>query len=243
MSERDGLIVHHEEFAHKVHLFARLAGRDLREVFESTAKGIVKRAVTLTPPFSARNRTITAAKAAGEATVRADFRRLFRPVEIKGQRKIPLLFGKDHPSAPWFTPTVEKHPNVAALYRQHRILDRAGRSRNYRQPFYVDQRKHETEIKRRLRKVGYLGAGFLPAARALGVTVPGFMKRHASAPGQYQQTTSRDRLRIVFTNAVGYASRVGGGDLRRRIDYAVRYQMNAMDRQIPHLLRRRSSAL
>lgn len=242
--DSDGIRIDDRDFAHRVHLFANLAGRDLQEVLESTAKGVLSKLVKITPPFSQAARSISQAKKAGENAVRHDLDRLFRGVELKGQRKIPLLFGNPDPEAPWYTPTKEKHPDVRGIYRTHRRLDKAGRARNYLRPYYVDRKKLAAEQKYRFSKVGYLGGGFARSAAALGVALPAFMRRHTgAAPSRHSQEFTRARLRITMENLVPYANRVAGGDMIRRVNAALRYQMNAMDRQIPHLLARRSRVL
>lgn len=237
MSEIDGLVVHHEEFARAVGRFALLTGKSLEDQFTYQVGKVVGDVVKNTPPLGqSGSRTITTANVqkAMENRIRHNLR-IFRGVEMMGQRKIPLLFGKDSPNAPWFTPTVEKHPNVAALYRLHRMSTKAGRHRNYSKPKYVDKRKLEALVKSEAKKFGKMGAGFIPAARAHRVGVPRVFSRH-TPNGSYQRRVTPGLISIAFTNSVSYAGRVPV--LRRRIDRAIRERIGAMERQIPFLLRR-----
>ena len=242
MSEIDGLVVHHEEFSRAVGQFALLTAKSLEDQFDYQVGRIVRDWVAVTPPLGGSgsiNVTRGNVSRVLENRVRHNLR-IFRAVDLLGQRKIPLLFGWYHRDAPWFTPTVEKHPNVEALYRIHRMSTKRGRAQAYAKPKFVDRKKYEALVKKEVTKFGRLGAGFTPAAQAHRVAVPPFVRRH-TPEGAYRRTVTPGLIRVQIDNLVPYAGRVNV--LRRRIDRAVKDRIGAMERQIPYLLRRHERLL
>lgn len=238
MSEFDGLTVHHEEFSRAVGQYALLTNKSLEEQFFDQVRRVVQEIVANTPPLGrSGSKTVTNSnvKRVLENRVRQNLR-MFRPVDLKGKREVPLLFGKEHPGAPWSVPTKERHPDVEAIWAAHqKEQDYGRRYRNFKRGFYVDRKKLNRLVDKEIVKFGKLVAGFKPVAVAQRVSVPAIARRHP-ARGSYSQRITPGMVQAQFTNALPYAANVPG--FKRRIDNAVRARIGAMERQIPFLLRR-----
>jgi len=85
----------------------------------------------------------------------------------------------------------------------------------------------EAFIARQQDRVHFLTAGWKEIAAKLGISLPSMVTRH-DAPGVAVIEMTADRLRIVATNAVSYASNT---DLERRIQSAIDRQSDSMQRQ------------
>lgn len=237
MSEFDGLLVSHEEFSRAVAQYALLTNKTLEDQFFDQVSRVVKEVVSNTPPFGrsgGKNVTRSNVKSVLENRTRHNLR-MFRPVDLKGKREVPLLFGKQHPNAPWSVPTKERHPDVERLWIAHEMQNSYSRYRNYKRGYYVDRKKLDRLVKKEMLRYGKLVAGFKPAAAAHRVSVPAIARRHP-ARGSYSQRITPGMVQAQFTNALPYAANVPG--FKRRIDNAVRARIGAMERQIPFLLRR-----
>lgn len=82
-------------------------------------------------------------------------------------------------------------------------------------------------LKEQQAKVGYLLSGWRVAARKLGLNIPQWIL-NADGPSQALIEVRPDRLRILATNEVAYASNTG---LNRRIQWAIDQQAAKMQRQ------------
>lgn len=241
MNEADSIEVYYDDFAQDVGDFALYTGRSFEEELLFQGKQILRKIVKLTPPFTF-NDSIAKAKKQGEKAIARDLRRVFKPVDLVGSRKIPHLFGRtDVEGLPYVVPTRETHPDVERIYEQSRTLKKIGGKnwlmRSRRAKYYVDRRKFDKLVKKIQKQVGFLGAGFGSAAQKLGVALPGFMGRHkGKAPGSIQINFTDTDLELVIINSVNYANQIK--DFRRRIDWAVRAQSKAMERQLPYLIKR-----
>lgn len=233
------LEVDSREFNRQLAIYVQVVGRSMEEELGRQARLFLERAVRMTPPGKdngGRGSTQTEARARGVATVRRDLRRLFRPVDLRGSRRLTHLFGRPV-EPPWEIPQRERHPDVAAVYRSHRRKTRRGRHEAYRAGGnYVDRRKLAALEKALLARVGWLAGGWNPAARQLSARVPSWARRHGTAPGMVRVTATAAALEVYIRNDVRYAASVEG--LRRRVQRALDAQARAMERQIPHLLRR-----
>lgn len=86
-------------------------------------------------------------------------------------------------------------------------------------------------VKEIQKSVGYLAAGWVPAARKLGVRLPAWIMRHR-APGYCDVTVSKTGIRVQFGNEVAFADNVRG--LQRRFQSAVNYvAKNILEKQVP----------
>jgi hypothetical protein len=224
MQTEDGLTVYDEDFDRLISQRAAVYGKTIEEEFEYQAGRILHRMIRITPPFNGKG-SIGAAKKQGERAIVKDMRKIFVPVDLKGQRQINQLFG--NVIEPRYVDTKEKHPDVESIWQSRRKT--AMRTRSGRAMFYVDRRKFDRLARKKKKNVGKLGSGYKPAAGRLGVALPAFMKRHRS-PGSITVDSGPDLIRIVITNGTHYAHQVP--EFRRRIEWAVSTQKAAMERQL-----------
>jgi len=231
----DGITIDGQAFAQDVGRFALLTGRTFGEELKIQAKGAMKEIVRITPPFHGGNSAAEARKA-GINAISRDMNRIFRPVELKGKRRVTHLFGQTHPSAPWIVPEKERTPDVAGTYVATRKLDSRARRARYQKPLYVDAKKFHALQSYLEKRVGYLGGGFSDPAAGLGVPLPSWMRRHTDAPGKLIMKLEGDELYIIIRNDVRYATRIH--DFARRVEWALQTQRGKMERQMPYLLRR-----
>ena len=87
--------------------------------------------------------------------------------------------------------------------------------------------------------VGWLAAGWNKAAEKLGLSGrswPAWVQRHTGAKGYCNISVAEGRFRIEIGNTVPFIGNVK--DLDRRIQAAIDYQANAMNRQAVFLLKK-----
>jgi hypothetical protein len=229
--------------------------RTLQEVVESEARGFVKDAIESTPPFhakvhargrqtEAKYQTVNgaAAKRAGEAKIDADLSGIFAGVKLKRTRKIPHLFGKTSTKSgrppPYTVPTVEKHPDLNAIYDQRlqRKFD-SGRkriSRGQKAKWYVSSAKLAVLRRERKAAVGKLAAGWAPAARKVKVKLPAWITRHSNPRGSVQAHIGRGSYSMTIRNSVPYGTRLA---LQAIADRVLQGRQGKLSRRLPHVLR------
>lgn len=235
----DGITLDTREFNAQVRNLAAITARELKEELFVQARGIFKEIFRVTPPASGTG--AAAAKKAGQRSIDRNLNRLFRPVPIKGHRLITHLFGDPNPDVknppPYVVQTVEKHPNVDAIYLA--AARQAKRGRQFKLPYRrlpADVKKVNRLGRELKRRVGWLGAGFAPAAEKVGLKAPAYIRRHKGrAPGWVKISEGKRGIRIVFVNDVRYADQIDG--LRRRVQWAINQQAKKIERQIPFVLR------
>ena len=179
-----------------------------QELVEQAAKGFVKTIASITPPGS-QGATGSTAKKQGEAAISNDLAKVMKAVRSK--RNAQLQSPQD-------------------IYKRFRD-QRTGRinPRNLQKPYPVPGAEFNALKKTLLGRVGWLASGWNAAAQKLGVRLPAWISRHGTGAGVIIVTSDGRRFRIEISNAVKYAGSVK--DLDRRIQKAVTYQANAMQRQ------------
>jgi len=228
--------------------FVLLSGNSIEDELRNQARLFVIDEIRVTPPFhQGVGQNATKAKKAGEKSVSANFNRLFIARDLVGSRKITHLFGRtDVPGLPYVVPARERFPDVQGIYDEEKGK---AKSRAYRGMRFFQKRIPVSRVKARriyqkeIKKIGFLAGGWNVAANALGAgpKVPAFVRRHAGAPGQVIIDFQPQRLRIVLMNQVKYADHVGG--LQKRAGFALRKRADAMNAQIPRLIRQANRAL
>lgn len=234
----DELELDFPEFDRTFRKFARLRGNSLDEEFETQARGVLKRAIEITPPFNQQDRKSTAAKKRGERKILRDLERVFAPVDLKGSRQITHVFGH-RLETPIEVPTQEKPVDIPQTHKKYRSFGKRNLgARTRRAKEYVSERKLMAYYRQKKRDVGYLGGGWAMGARRLNVRgYPAWMRRHAGkARGSIEVDLKPPERRIRIRNRVDYGTAIAG--LGKRIAYAVEYQRKAMERQIPYLIRK-----
>lgn len=205
--------------------YAHVTGRTFPETLHRAARGVVRRGMGIMPPAN-DTRGAGGALTAGDRTrgyraISRDLNTLFAPVRLKNKRveRIPAsLMIRLHAEA-------LKRKRPGAPMRRITV-----------QPLYVDARKMAT-LENKLRShVGRLASGFMAAAQAVRVSVPGWVSRHGTARGSVEMSLTGAEL---YFEAVNYAPNVPSWirtEAQRRVNYALRYQAAAMNRELQHLL-------
>jgi hypothetical protein len=229
----------HGRFSAAVARYMLYTGKSVEEALMEQARLFVGDVIKVTPPFHpGAGQGATVAKKAGEKSVAANMGRLFAEHDLIGSRRVTHLFGRtDVEGLPFIVPAPEKNPNVEAIYREED--GRAKNRRSYRyekKRIHVDARKVRRIYRAKVKNVGWLAGGWNAAATRLGAKVPAWVRRHGSAPGQVRIDFGRQVLRIQLANAVPYGRRIGG--IEKRIAFAHKKRIDAMERQIPRLLKR-----
>ena len=184
-----------------------------KELVEQAAKGFVRTIATITPPGS-QHATGMDAKKQGEAAIINDLAKIMKAVRSKRNAQLQ---------------------SAQEIHKRFRDA-RTGRvnPRNLQKPYPVSSTEYNALKKTLLLRVGWLAAGWLPAAKKLNVKLPEWIKRHVTGAGLMSVTSDGRRFRIEISNTVKFVGNVK--DLERRIGKAVTYQANAMQRQADYLL-------
>jgi hypothetical protein len=184
-----------------------------QELVEQAAKGFVRTIATITPPGS-QGATGMDAKKQGEAAIINDLAKIMKAVRSKRNAQLQ---------------------SAQEIHKRFRD-NRTGRvnPRNLQKPYPVSNTDYNALKKTLLLRVGWLASGWNAAAQKLGVKLPTWISRHGTSAGVILVTSDGRRFRIEISNAVKYVGSVK--DLDRRIQKAVTYQANAMQRQADFLL-------
>ena len=164
-------------------------------------RGVIRELFILTPP-NRGSVTGIKAKKAGENTIAADVRAVFRGENLK-------------------------QPEVSSFSEMSKVMKASRRPGSIRATPKKIRVKAPSAliaqyIKKKQKKVGYLASAWAMAAIKVGsVRVPGWIKRH-SAPGSSTIKEVPDGISASITNAVEWADTVYG--LRARINAALRKQ-------------------
>ena len=208
--------------------YATQTGRTFQETLLRAARGTVKYALRITPPFNADGGPDAPTGDAfnrGKRAITRDLDRHFRRVRTRG-----IGVGAQDP------------------YKIYRRLITANRKkfgrplqRDQAAPYFVDATQTGRLEKLLHSKVGKLAAGWLPAARTLGTTgTPAWIARHGGEGRGYAKINgslfSHREMSVEIVNNVG--RHVPTGELQRRINKAQVYQQRAMQRELDHLLKK-----
>ena len=190
-----------------------LVKKSRKELVEQAAKGFVKTVTEVTPPAS-KGTTGSAAKKQGEAAITGDLARVMLPVRSRRNAQLQ---------------------DPVEIYKRLRDKN-TGRinPRNLQKPYPVSSTQYAALRKTLLARVGWLAAGWNAAARKLGVKLPAWIARHGTGYGIILVSNDGRRFRIEISNAVKFVGNVK--DLDGRIQKAITYQANAMQRQADFLL-------
>lgn len=209
--------------------YAAVMGKTFPEVLLRGGRGVVRRAIAVMPPASASGvagglDSGSQAKVRGFKAIDRDLNRIFVPVKLKGKRK-ERISGAE----------------MVRIHARHLRYKRPGAPmRRYGGPYYVDARKFKALGDKLRTHVGRLASGFVAAAQALRVAVPAWIARHGPARGTVQIELTGDTL---YLEAVNYAPKVPSfirTETQRRINYAIGYQANAMNRELHAVLLKRA---
>jgi len=211
--------------------YSGVSQRSLRDSFVRAMRGVVKRAMGITPPGNSIGELGTprgdgggltsADKARGDSAIIRDLAAVFSGVTLKHERRE-------------VTPNVnDKHRELFIKYKQ------PGRplTRGRKQPYYVDQNKLKALVVALEGRVGKLASGWLAGADALGVSgTPAWVARHGSSRGSHRLILEMFNYQLTVSN-----NEVPDGlvnELTRRLDYAIGYADNALNRETAYILNR-----
>lgn len=217
--------------------------KDSEEVLRSAARNFIKRAASVTPP-STGNLDSTSKKR-GEAAVIGDLNSifvglspsLFRKFNTLRQKGIGEMKTKDGKTL--VEPTDVSVPSIKGWHYSNRR--RNGRVRGGRRSMatlraVVLAAQKKAYTKQVLSKVGLLAAGWNASAEKLGTRMPAWITRHGSGGGKCAVTVTRAKVHVRMENIVGFAAKVAG--LKRRIQWALDVQANALDRAVDNIMRK-----
>jgi hypothetical protein len=211
--------------------YSGVSQKTLRESFLRAMRGVVKRAMGITPPGNSIGELGTprgegggltsADKARGDNAIVRDLINAFTAVDLKHLRK-------------------ETTPDVAAKHRELFIkYKKPGRplTRGRRQAYYVDRVKLKALLHTLEGNVGRLASGWLSGAQALGVTgTPAWVSKHGASRGQHRLILELFNYQLEVSNNSVPDDLVP--ELERRLTYAISYANNAMTRETEYILKR-----
>lgn len=238
----------------QIEIFAAAVGEAVPKILHTVARGFITDALKATPPFASLNtlkESFGAQRRTGTAAVERQIKTAFvLPSELsifKAARQTPftrrLAELAPHAGVPGLGfEEMLKNANISgqlikapteALH--NRLRNNRGRiTRGRRQTYIVtDARARDRFIKKKQDLVGRAKAGWLPAADALGVSVPAWIRRQAAEGSVRQGSYDRHSPYIVITNSVSYM-RKQDQDLRI-LQIALRNRLGALERQLAAL--------
>lgn len=221
--------------------YSEVMGRDSKTVVLRAAKGVTRRVSSITPPGSA-GVTGAAAYRQGRTAIAKDLNRVLAPVKLKRRRVITMVFGR-RLANPITVKTTEQYPDVAAAYRSRRTFSQKGlgvSTGRARQKIYVDRAKFRRLQKSKEARVGRLAAGWAPAANAVGINLPTWIRRHGAVAGGVVQKFTAATAHFHAFNLAPNAPTHVRNELARRIPPALRYQQAAMEREINYMVFKRA---
>lgn len=237
-------------FLEKLGKMAQFTGEELKDVMKQEATlaiyngGKVPGVINITPPFSAQARDGNSALLRAQASIDRDLSGVFMPVTIKGERKIPHLFGNKNPNVgrkpPYVVPTKERWPNVAEIVkRRWKSKNTSGSkrmTRGQKSLYYVDANKLSIERRESYAMIGLACACWYLAAIQAGLTprgVPAWVKRHTSAFGAGAIDVTATSIRITLSSSLPYNTALMMQDKMTRV---LGYREKALERRLPYIL-------
>jgi hypothetical protein len=214
--------------------YAGGAQRNLSYAWLRGMRGLVKRAMGITPPAYGNTSFGGGARGEGGGLTKAD--------EMRGRSSIGADLGNVFAGVTLKGKRPEQLPDVQAKHRElfrtrkrpgRRLQSDLGAGRYY----YVDERKLRSLRRDLEKRVGRLASGWLAGAEALKVTgTPAWVKRHGTSRGTSRLVMGFLRYRLTVANTHVHADLVGV--LEHRLNYAATYAANALTRETDVLLKK-----
>lgn len=194
--------------------------RTFQDSFDRFCRGAVRVTLGNTPPSNEVYREgglLKADQIRGSKTVERDLNTLFVPYKLKGLRRERV-----------------SGVQMVQIHRRNFVTKRTGaKMRRSGAPVYVDARKFNHLAVKLRSHVGRLASGWLPAAQALGLSVPVWVSRHGLSRGAVRYHTTGNDFSFVAANLTpnlpGHLSAL----VQSRADKAGTKQMQIMEREIP----------
>ena len=224
----------HDQMGPSLLRYAEVMGRTLKGTVERAAKGVTRRVIEITPPGS-QGTIGAAAYRQGRQKIARQMAMVLAPVKLKGRRKVTKVFGRPLKRVA-FVKTTERYPAVAEEYRKRTRARGSGVGISaMRGPkAFVDIVKFRAVLAAKQARVGALASGWAAAADALDVPVQQWIARHGAGRGTIKRELGGAQMRITVQNLTGGLPANLAAELDRRINYAVRYQRDAMKREVDY---------
>jgi hypothetical protein len=234
-------------YLEKLNQLSKVALTDMQDLMRQEAalfvfnSGKIPGIINITPPFSAKDPGGRSALFAGRIKINQDLAAVFQPVKLKGQRKITTVFGRKL-RKPVKVPTRERHPDVAAIYKQRfdrkNATGRKVMGRGQRAPFYVDKGKLEAVRKAAHARIGFAAAAWYQAAMQCSPPlklrgVPAWVKKHSNVPGVGRIIITEHGIRIELASTLSYNTAL---DMQGKATRVLGYRQSALERRLPKAL-------
>jgi|GEM_PF-5561674 len=224
---------------------AKVTGQEMKDLVNTHAALFIFNAnrsapgvINITAPYSAGKGK--EAERAGQAGIDRDLGGVFVGVRLKGFRTIKQCFGKPM-RKPVRVPTVERYPNVEAIYNYRRsrqsINGRKLLSRGRKQAFYVSKPKLKALRKKLYGRIGWACGAWHQAGMQAGLSmrgVPSWIRRHTGAPGSASVRITPSGFTIELRNRTPYGGPI---QMANKARIALGYREAAMLRSLPSLKR------
>lgn len=238
-------------YLQKLGNMAVMSGKEMGDLMRQEATlfiynaGTTPGVINITPPFSRGSKDGNAALLAGQRAIDRDLSGVFAPVTIKGERRIPHLFGKTSIRGanppPYIVKTKERHPDVAALVKQRwQAKNRSnGRrmTRGQKAALYVDARKLSIVRRESYAMIGLAAASWYQAAKSSGLKprgVPAWVTRHSSAFGAGYITHSATSISIRLSSRLPYNTALG---MQNKAVTVLAYRQASLERRLPYIMK------
>lgn len=245
---------------------ARLIGKDLNEEMRNQGRLLIEGSRTipglidLTPPGGGGVSGMQA-KRQGEAAIEADLRRIFNPLDPHewraflddegGLRIVPSKRNNKRGASVTDLTFFLSRDEMEAFHKRLRLP--SGRTRavnrdnligrkytDVSEVGFVTKGDYKWYLQKKKLDVGLLAANWLPGARELGAKqIPAFVSRHAGTGGTITiQSNPETGIVITITNRPSFAgAESAAAELDRKVQAAVNIRANALERQLPDLVR------
>lgn len=201
--------------------------------------------ISRTPPNSGPGRDGADGPRTGKAKIYRQMLAILAPKKLKGRRQITTVFGRT-PSRAVYTPTVEKYPDVAGLYRANSrmLTNRLGYRVNYTgQKFFVDKTKFTDLLRYKQFNVGTLMGGWGRAISLLKLPFQrGYNYARGYGRGDAVQVKSATEWSLTVSNHGVPDEDNVYADMQRHLQYAVYEARNTVLRQVKATTARRAVA-
>lgn len=251
MSAPDGLNLNNAAFDAAVLRFARTSKKAATEVMKDQAKLLFVEVAKVTPPYGGDASTGRKAEAQGKGAVERGIRSIYGTPNDAYEVLNDISPGAANSF--WFFHKNGDDSMASKLLRDktgkglvqfdggtlHNRFGRGSRRRNrakrYVTAFVSSAQELNDYIEEQQAHVWWLASGWADALTALGAKLP-YGVGKLNAPGRLQIEANDQRIVITMTNEVGYARQVR--DIERRINFAMKKRVGALDRRWESYLNR-----
>lgn len=230
--------------------FAKESRKDLGEILQKQGGILVGHMIALTPPAAGRSQAMNdrggitnEAKKRGEARMKADINSLFPTTRMRPER----VWGMIENGHRWGTGRgAKKIPEYAEHLDDLERVHRFARSRSTGRTGTTGQNMALTTaalrrefIRRKIKKVGTLNAGWLAAAKKFKTAkskTPAWITRHGEKPGGTVFRETKSGLTITIENRMPYFPK----DQYRRLQRAIERREYGLEQALQAMIDRKA---